>query len=86
MTRLNTSFYTISGLMRKLNKVKSCLENEVEGIIKFMECSKAVLGGKFIAIQAYNVKQEKFQILLTLHLGELKKNKQNLKKLRSEQK
>ena len=45
------------------------------------DAAKAVLRGKFIAIQAYLKKQEKSQINnLTLHLKELeKKNKQNPK-------
>ena len=42
-----------------------------------MGCSKAVLRGKFIAIQAYLNKQEKSQINnLTLHLKELEKEEQ----------
>ena len=45
------------------------------------DAAKAVLRGKFIAIQAYLKKQEKSQINnLTLHLRELEKeNKQNPK-------
>ena len=39
-----------------------------------MGCSKAVLRGKFIAIQSYLKKQEKHQIdNLTLHLKQLEK-------------
>ena len=42
-----------------------------------MGCNKAVLRGKFIAIQAYLKKQEKSQINnLTLHLKELEKEEQ----------
>ena len=42
-----------------------------------MGCSKAVLRGKFIAIQSYLKKQEKSQINnLTLHLKELEKEEQ----------
>ena len=45
-----------------------------------MGCSKRVLGGKFIAIQAYLKKQEKSQINnLTLHPEELEKEEQNPK-------
>ena len=41
------------------------------------DAAKAVLRGKFIAIQAYRKKQEKSQINnLTLHLKELEKEKQ----------
>ena len=42
--------------------------------------AKAVLRGKFIALQAYLKKQEKSQInYLILHLKELEKKEQNLK-------
>ena len=40
------------------------------------DAAKAVLRGKFIAIQAYLKKQEKSQINLTLHLKELEKEEQ----------
>ena len=41
---------------------------------KIYETAKAVLRGKFLAIQAYHNKQEKSQINnLTLHLKELEK-------------
>ena len=44
------------------------------------DAAKAVLRGKFIAIQSYLKKQEKSEIInLTLHLKELEKNKQNPK-------
>ena len=44
------------------------------------DAAKAVLRGKFIAIQAHLKKQEKSEINnLNLHLKELKKNKQNPK-------
>ena len=46
------------------------------------DAAKAVLRGKFIAIQSYLKKQEKYQIdNLTLHLKQLKKKK-NKKKLK----
>ena len=45
-----------------------------------MGCSKAVLKGKFIAIQSYLKKQEKYQIdNVTLHLKQLGKEEQNPK-------
>ena len=45
-----------------------------------MGCRKAVLRGKFIAIQPYLKKQEKHQINnLTLHLKQLEKEKQTNK-------
>ena len=67
-----------------------------EGIKKYLEANykentmvqnlwdaaKAVLRGKFIAIQAYLKKQEKSQIKnLTLHLKELEKEKQTKPKV-----
>ena len=46
------------------------------------DAAKAVLRGKFIAIQAYLRKQEKSQINnLTLHLKELEKEKQTKPKV-----
>ena len=46
------------------------------------EAAKAVLGGKFIAIQSYLKKQEKHQIdNLTLHLKELEKEEQKFPKI-----
>ena len=46
------------------------------------DAAKAVLRGKFIAIQAYIKKQEKSQINnLTLHLKELEKEKQTKPKV-----
>jgi len=48
--------------------------------------AKAVLRGKFIAIQAYLKKQEKSQINnLTLHLKELEKEQTNPKASRSKE-
>ena len=44
------------------------------------DMAKAVLRGKFIAIQSHLKKQEKSKLNnLTLHLKQLKKNKQNPK-------
>ena len=46
------------------------------------DAAKAVLKGKFIAIQSYLKKQEKHQIdNLTLHLKQLEKEQQNTPKL-----
>ena len=46
------------------------------------DAAKAVLGGKFIAIQSYLKKQEKSQINnLTLHLKELQKKEQTKPKV-----
>ena len=47
-----------------------------------MGCSKAVLRGRFIAIQSYLKKQEISQInTLTLHLKQLEKEEQKTPKL-----
>ena len=47
-------------------------------IQKLWDAAKAVLRGKFIAIQAYLKKQEKSEINnLTLHLKELEKRRTN---------
>ena len=49
------------------------------------DATKAVLRGKFIAIQAYLKKQEKSQINnLTLHLKELEKEEQTKPKVKKE--
>ena len=50
--------------------------------LKPMGCSKAVLRGKFIAIESYLKKQEKSQINnLTLHLKQLEKEEQRKPKV-----
>ena len=47
-----------------------------------MDAAKAVLRGKFIAIQSYLKKQEKHQIdSLTLHLKQLEKKKKKIPNL-----
>ena len=52
-------------------------ENENMMIQNLWDTAKAVLRGKFVAIQAYLRKQEKSQINnLTLHLKELEKEEQ----------
>ena len=56
--------------------------NENTMIQNLWDAAKAVLRGKFIAIQAYLRKQEKFQINnLTLHLKELEKEGQTKRKV-----
>ena len=46
------------------------------------DAAKPVLRGKFIAIQAYQKKQEKSQVNnLTLHLKEVEKEEQNKSKV-----
>ena len=61
-------------------KIKKYLEtNDNENMMtqKLWDAAKAVLRGKFIAIQSYLKKQEKSQINnLTLHLKQLEKEEQ----------
>ena len=61
-------------------KIKIRIEtnkNENTTIQNLWDSVKAVLRGRFIAIQAYLKKQEKYQINnLTLHLKQLKKEEQ----------
>ena len=64
--------------------IKKHLEtnNKNTTIQNIWDAAKAVLTGKFIAIQSSLKKQEKFQIKnLTLHLKELEKEEQNNPKL-----
>ena len=64
-------------------KIKICIEtnkNENTTIQNLRDSVKAVLRGRFIAIQTYLKKQEKHQINnLTLHLKQLKKNRRTPK-------
>ena len=65
--------------------IHSCLEtndNENTMIQNLWDAAKAVLRGKFIAIQSYLKKQEKAQINnLTIHLKQLEKEEQKNPKL-----
>ena len=52
-------------------------ENESITVQNLWDAAKAVLRGKYTAVQAYLKKQEKFQIYnLALHLKELEKEQQ----------
>ena len=66
-------------------EIKTYLEtndNENTTIQNLWDAAKAVLKGKFIAIQSYLKKQEKSQINnLTLHLKELEKEEQTKPKV-----
>jgi len=66
---------------RNLKKYMETNENENTTVPNLWDAAKAVLRGKYIAIQAYLKKQENSQINnLTLHLKELRSNnKQSLK-------
>ena len=64
----------------EINKYLETNDNKNMTIKNLGDAAKAVLRGKFIAIQSYRKKQEKPQINnLTLHLKELEKEEQNQK-------
>ena len=79
-TLLNNQVIT-EEIKKEIKKYLETNDNENTTIQNLWDSAKAVLRGKFIAIQAYLKKEEKSQINnLTLHLKELeKKNKQNPK-------
>ena len=79
--RLNNTLLNNQEITEEIKEeIKKYLEtndNENTTIQNLWIAAKAVLRGKFIAIQAYLKKQEKFQINnLTLHLKELEKEEQ----------
>ena len=83
--RLNNTLLNNQEITEEIKEeIKKYLEtnyNENTTIQNLCDAAKAVLRGKFIAIQAYLKKQEKSQINnLTLYLKELEKEEQkNLK-------
>ena len=67
-------------IKEEIRKYLETNDNENTTIQNLWNAAKAVLRGKFLAIQAYLKKQEKSQINnLTLHLEELEKEEQNPK-------
>ena len=67
-------------IKEEIKKYLETNDNENTMIQNLWDAAKAVLRGKFIAIQAYLKKQEKSQVNnLSLHLKELEKEKQNPK-------
>ena len=69
-------------IKEKIRKYLETNDNENTTIQNIWDAAKAVLRGKFIAIQVYLKKQEKSQINnLTLHLKELEKEEQTNPKL-----
>ena len=67
-------------IKEEIKKYLETNDNENTMIQNLWDAAKAILRGKFIAIQAYLKKQEKSQINnLTLHLEELEKEEQNPK-------
>ena len=79
----NTNIWRLNNTLLKnqqiIEEIKICIEmNENENITtqNLWDTVKAVLRGRFIAIQAYLKKQEKYQINnLTLHIKQLEKEK-----------
>ena len=61
-------------IKREIKKFLETNDNENTTIQNPWDAAKAVLGGKFIPVQSYLKKQEKYQIEnLTLHLKQLEK-------------
>ena len=84
--RLNNTLLNNQEITEELKEeIKKYLEtndNENTMMQNLWDAAKAVLRGKFIAIQAYIKKQEKSQIInLTLHLKELEKEEQTKPKV-----
>ena len=77
MWRLNNTRLNNQQITEEIKKIKICIEmNENENTTpqNLWDTVKAVLRGRFIAIQAYLKKQEKSQINnLTLHIKQLEK-------------
>ena len=64
-------------IKEEIKKYLETNDNENTTTQDLWDAAKAVLRGKFIAIQSYLTKQEKFQINnLTLHLKQLEKEEQ----------
>ena len=69
-------------IKREIKKSLETNENENMTTQNLWDAAKAVLRGKFIAIQSYLKKREKHRIdNLTLHLKQLEKEEQNPPKL-----
>ena len=84
--RLNNTFpnnqQVTEEIKRDIKKFLETNDNENTTTQKLWDAAKAVLRGKFIAIQSYLKKQEKHQIdNLTLHLKQLKKEEEKNPKI-----
>ena len=82
--RLNNMFLNNQQVTKEIKReIKKCLEtndNENTTTQNLGDAVKAVLRGKFTAIQSYFRKQEKHQTdKLTLHLKQLEKEQQQIK-------
>ena len=79
--RLNNTFLNnqqvTEEIKKEINKFPETNDNENMTTQNLWDAAKAVLRGKFIAIQSYLKKQEKHRIdNLTLHLKQLEKQEQ----------
>ena len=80
--RLNNTFLNNQQVTEEIKKFLETNDNENTTTQNLWDGAKAVLRGKFIAIQSYLKKQEKHQIdNLTLHLKQLEKEEQKTPKL-----
>ena len=78
--RLNNTFLNNQQVTREIKNFLETNDNENATTQNLWDAAKAVLRGKFIAIQSYLKKQEKHQIdSLTLHLKQLEKEEQKKK-------
>ena len=83
--RLNNMFLNnqqvTEEIKREIKKFLETNDNENMTTQKLWDVAKAVLRGKFIAVQLYLKKKEKHRIYnLTLHLKQLEKEQQQQKK------
>ena len=66
-------------IKREIKKILETNDNESTTTQNLWDAAKAVLRGKFIAIQSFLKKEEKHQIdNLTLHLNNWKKNRKKI--------
>ena len=80
--RLNTTLINNQEITEEIKKYLETNDNENTMIQNLWDVAKAVLRGKFIAIQAYLKKPEKSQINnLTLHLKAIEKEEQTKPKV-----
>ena len=67
-------------IKREIKKILETNDNENTTTQNLRDAAKAVLRGKFVAIQSYLKKQEKHRINnLTFHLNQLEKEQKNPK-------
>ena len=92
----NTNTWRLNNILLKNQEITEEIKEEIKKYLEtndnentmtqnLWDAAKAVLRGKFIAIQSYLKKQEKSQINnLTLHLKQLQKEEQKTLKLQKE--